>query len=338
MIAKESRIFVAGHQGLVGSAVLRTLRGAGFRNLCYSVRASLDLRNREEVFRYFDRARPKGVVMCAGRVGGIGANQSSPVEFMAENLAMGTNVIEAADHYDVDRFVYLGSSCIYPRRSPQPITEDQLLSGRLEPTNEGYAIAKIACVKLCESLRLQYGKGFVSLMPTNLYGPGDRYEADSSHVIPALLLKMLLAKRSGQESVSCWGSGQPLRELLYVDDLAAACVLVLQHDGGFPILNVGSGEEVSIHELAEKIADVVGYYGKLNWDQSKPDGVKRKLLCSERIRSLGWRPRTPLSVGLKKTFQDFQERIERSAEMERGRERQQGSGQSRLVKSDDRVV
>ena len=338
MIEKNSRIFIAGHQGLVGAAVLRLLKSRGYLNLCYSVKASLDLRDRDEVFRYFDRARPEGVIMCAGRVGGIGANQASPVEFLAENLAMGTNVIEAADYYDVERFVYLGSSCIYPRINPQPITEDQLLSGRLEPTNEGYAIAKITCVKLCETLRSQHGNGFVALMPTNLYGPGDRYEAESSHVIPALLLKMLIAKKNGKESVVCWGSGEPLRELLYVDDLASACVLVLQDDGGFPILNVGSGEEISIHGLAEAIAGVVGYEGRFEWDESKPDGVKRKLLCSARIRSLGWRPKTSLALGLKKTLKDFQERIQWVEDIERSSEHNRLSGLRRVFNEDDRIV
>lgn len=301
----SERIYVAGHQGLVGSAVVRCLQTAGYRDLLLRSRSDLDLCDQSRVLKFFNEHRPAGVIMCAGRVGGILANQASPADFLSENLSQGINVIEASARYGVRRLVYLGSACIYPRLCRQPIVESALLSAPLEPTNEGYAIAKIACLKLCEALRTQRGLGFVTLMPANVYGPGDRYHATVSHVIPALMLKMLEAKRAGATEVCCLGSGRVSREFIYVDDLAAACLVALGEACDHGILNVGSGEEVSIATLSGMIAEVVGFTGGRIWDSSRPNGVEQRILDSSRIRSLGWRPETRLVEGLPLVFADL---------------------------------
>ncbi|GBD48071.1 GDP-L-fucose synthase family protein [Methylopila sp. Yamaguchi] len=291
------RIFVAGHRGMVGSALMRRLAREGCELLTID-RAELDLRRQADVERWMARWRPDGVIVAAARVGGIAANAREPYEFLYDNLMIGANLISAAAAAGVEKLLFLGSSCIYPRLAEQPVHEEQLLAGPLEPTNEAYAIAKIAALMLARSLNLEHGRRFVTAMPTNLYGPGDNFDPASSHVLPALMRRIHAAKEAGDAAVTIWGSGAPLREFLHVDDLAEACVLVLQrYDEAAPI-NIGSGEEVSIRQLAETIASVVGYRGAFIFDRSKPDGAPRKLLAADRIRALGWRPRMTLAEGI----------------------------------------
>lgn len=290
---------------MVGSAIYRALKAQGYVNLIGKSSRELDLTRQSEVEAFLGHERPHAVVLAAARVGGILANSQFPTEFLYQNLMMEANVLHSAARLGVDRLLFLGSSCIYPKNAPQPLKEEYLLSGSLEPTNEAYAIAKIAGLKLAEYYNRQHGKRFVSVMPSNLYGSGDNYHPDQSHVIPGLIRRFHEAKVAGVSEVSVWGSGAPLREFLHVDDLASACVQILEnyHDPQF--LNVGSGEEVTIRELAEAISAVVGFKGTLIFDPSKPDGTPRKVMDSTRIRALGWRPRITLSEGLRLAYEDF---------------------------------
>ncbi len=317
-IGKSDRVFVAGHRGLVGSAIVRRLENGGYRNIVTRTRAALDLRRQADVETFFADAPVDVVVLAAARVGGIHANNTRRAEFIRDNLQVQTNVIDAAHRNGVSRLLFLGSSCIYPRECPQPMREDHLLTAPLEHTNEPYAIAKIAGLKMCEAYNDQYGTRFSTVMPTNLYGPGDNFDLQSSHVLPALIRKIHAARVAGDATVTLWGSGTPKREFLHVDDLADACVFLLERGGGDGreapgMLNIGSGEEVSILELARIIAGVVGYTGEFRFDTSMPDGTPRKLLDSGRIRSLGWTPRIDLTTGLRHTYQWFTEHFANEA-------------------------
>ena len=296
---------MAGHRGLVGSAIVRGLLTEGYTHILQRTHAELDLTRQAEVERFFETERPEYVVLAAARVGGIHANNTRRGEFIYDNLAIETHVIHAAYRAGVKRLVFLGSSCIYPRDCPQPMREDHLLTGPLESTNEPYAVAKIAGIKLCEAYNAQYGTDYVTLMPTNLYGINDNFDLDGSHVIPALLRKAHEAKRDGAPALTVWGSGRPRREFLYVDDLARAVLFALRRDGLPSMLNVGSGQEVTIEELARLVCRVVGYRGRLEFDSSKPDGTPRKLLDSGRIRALGWHPEVELEEGLRITYRWF---------------------------------
>ncbi len=302
---KSARIYVAGHRGLVGSAILRRLRSAGFADIVVRDRKELDLTDQAAVNRFFAEERPEYVFLAAARVGGIKANSAFPADFIRDNLLIQTNVIDAAYRFGAAKLLFLGSSCIYPRLAPQPIREEYLLSGPLEPTNEWYAVAKIAGIKTVQAFRRQYGFRGISLMPTNLYGPGDDFDPENAHVIPALIRRFHEAKMSGAREVAVWGSGAPRREFLYVDDLADACILLMRVYDGEEIVNVGSGEEVTIAELAEAVRRTVGFEGNIAFDRSKPDGTPRKLLDSSRVRSLGWRPATALAEGLRLTYEWF---------------------------------
>jgi len=303
----ESRIYVAGHRGLVGSAVVRSLKGQGFENLIVRSHKELDLTEQSAVRRFFGDARPQVVIMAAARVGGIQANNSHPAGFLRDNLLIQDNVIDAAYRSGVEKFVFLGSSCIYPKLAPQPMKEDYLLSGPLEPTNEWYAIAKIAGIKMCQAYRREYGFNAISLMPTNLYGPGDNFDLQSSHVLPALIRKFHEAKRRKDKNVEIWGTGTPRREFLHVDDLADAVLYLLEKYDGESIVNIGWGEDLTIRELAEVIMSAIGYSGALTFDRSKPDGTPRKLLDISRLRTLGWRPRISLQAGIEATYAWFKE-------------------------------
>ena len=295
---KESKIFVAGHRGMVGSSILRRLQAEGFTQILTRNRSDLDLLDRTSVRRFFEIERPEFVFDAAARVGGIIANSEKPVEFLIENLTIQNNVIQAAADFGAAKLLFLGSSCIYPKLAPQPISEDSLLTGPLEPTNDAYALAKIAGIKLCQAYAKQYGKNFISAMPTNLYGPNDNFDLRTSHVLPALIRKVHEAKASGARSVSVWGTGTPRREFLHVDDLADACLFLLKNYDSPEIVNIGCGEDVSIRELAETVRETLGFDGDLVFDTSKPDGTPRKLLNIEKIRSLGWTPRIPLREGI----------------------------------------
>ena len=297
-----SRIYVAGHRGLVGSALVRRLARAGHTNLLTRTRTELDLEDARAVARFFEAERPEYVFLAAAKVGGILANNSYPADFIRANLAIQLNVIEAARAAAVDKLLFLGSSCIYPRLAPQPIKEEHLLTGPLEPTNEPYAIAKIAGIKLCEAYNRQYGTRFVSVMPTNLYGPGDNFDLAGSHVLPALIRKFHEAKLAAAPSVVVWGSGTPRREFLHVDDMADACVFLMARYDGEAIVNVGTGEDVTIAEVASLVREVVGFEGEIVYDRSKPDGTPRKLLDVSRLRALGWAPRVGLRAGLADTY------------------------------------
>ncbi|GAB4203196.1 MAG: GDP-L-fucose synthase [Tibeticola sp.] len=310
------RVFVAGHRGMVGSAIVRALRAAGLPEAQVLTRShtELDLTRQQPVEDFFAAQRPDLVVLAAARVGGIHANDTYPADFIHDNLAIELNVIAAAHRFGVRRLLFLGSSCIYPRLAPQPMTEGALLTGPLEPTNEPYAIAKIAGIKLCESYRRQHGCDFRSVMPTNLYGPGDNYHPENSHVVPALIRRFHEAKRAGARSVTLWGTGTPRREFLHVDDMAAACLHVLALPEAVYTaatrpqqghLNVGSGSDVTIAELAQAIARVVGFEGELVFETTRPDGAPRKLMDSSRLRALGWAPRIGLEEGLRHAYQDF---------------------------------
>ena len=290
---------------MVGSAVLRFLEARGFSNLVLATRSEVDLCQQQETERFFADAQPEVVIFAAARVGGIHANQSFPAEFIYQNLAMAANSIHAAWQHGVQRFLFLGSTCIYPRSAPQPLSEDSLLTSRLEETNEAYAIAKIAALKMCQFYRRQYGVLFHSIMPTNLYGPGDNYHPENSHVLPALICRFHEAKMSGRDRVTIWGTGTPLREFLHVDDLAAGIFHVLSLTDPPDIVNIGTGEEISILTLAKSVAEVVGYRGEIMTDPGRPDGTPRKLSDTSRIRSTGWLPSITLSDGLKSTYAAF---------------------------------
>jgi GDP-L-fucose synthase len=302
---KDSSVFVAGERGLAGSAVRRALAARGFSNVISAPRAAVDLRDAAAVERFFAKERPAYVFMAAAKVGGIVANDTYPADFIRDNLLIQTNLIDAAYRHGTKKFCFLGSSCIYPRLAPQPLTESSLLTGPLEPTNQWYAVAKIAGIKMCQAYALQYGFNAISVMPTNLYGPGDNFDLQTSHVLPALLRKFHSAKQAGEAEVTVWGSGTPRREFLYVDDLAdALCFLMEQYESP-EIINVGCGEDVTIAELATLIRDIVGFRGKIVYDCSKPDGTPRKLLDSGRINALGWKPRTRIDAGIAAAYKDF---------------------------------
>jgi GDP-L-fucose synthase len=305
----ESKIFVAGHRGMVGSAVVRCLKKKGYANVVVRTRQEVDLLDRAAVRRFFEAERPEVVVDAAARVGGIVANSEKPVEFLVENLTIQNNVIQAAADFEVSKLLFLGSSCIYPKLAPQPIREDALLTGPLEPTNDAYAIAKIAGIKLCQAYARQYGKNFLSGMPTNLYGPFDNFDLHTSHVLPALIRKAHEAKKSGAAELAVWGSGTPRREFLHSDDLADACVFLLEKYNSPDVVNIGFGDDVTIRELAETLCDVVGFGGKLVFDSSKPDGTPRKLMDSSKLFSLGWKPRIALRDGIRDAYAWFLENI-----------------------------
>ena len=301
----SDKIFVAGHEGMVGSALVRRLESEGFRNLLVRDKSKLDLRDKSAVDEFFAQEEPVVVILAAAKVGGIKANNDYPVEFLLENLQIQNNVIQAAYERKARKLLFLGSSCIYPKFAPQPIPESALLSGPLEPTNEAYAIAKIAGIKLCQAYAREYGVNFISLMPTNLYGSNDDFDLETSHVLAALLRKAHEAKTRKDRKLVVWGSGKPRREFLHVDDLAAACVLLLEKYDSPEIINIGCGEDISIRELAELICDVVGFDGELTWDATKPDGTPRKLLDVTKLRALGWKPSIPLRDGIAHTYKWF---------------------------------
>jgi GDP-L-fucose synthase len=301
----ESSIFVAGHRGLVGSAIVRRLQAAGFRNLVLRDRRELNLTRQSAVEDFFAETRPEYVFFAAAKVGGILANDSYPAEFLQDNLVIQTNIIDAAYRTGTRKLLFLGSSCIYPKHAPQPMPEDCLLTGPLEPTNEWYAIAKIAGLKMCQAYRKQYGFNAISAMPTNLYGPGDNFSLKNSHVLPALLRKVHEAKEAGAAQVEVWGTGKPRREFLHVDDLADACVFLMQNYDGDGWVNVGWGRDETIAELADTIRRVVGFTGSLRFDSSKPDGTPRKLLDTTRLTSLGWSPKIGLEAGIRSTYEWF---------------------------------
>ena len=304
------KIFVAGHRGMVGSAIVRNLQSRGYTNIITRTRAELDLTDQQAVHAFFESEKPHQVYLAAAKVGGIQANNTYRAQFLYENLMMEANVIHAAWKYGVEKLLFLGSSCIYPKLAPQPLVEDALLTGPLEPTNEPYAIAKIAGIKLCETYRQQYGANFISVMPTNLYGPGDNYDLATSHVLPALLRKIHTAKVNGHPSVPLWGTGSPKREFLHVDDLAEACVHLMDTYSGEEWVNIGTGEDLSIKSLAELICDIVGYTGALDWDTSKPDGTPRKLMNVDRINALGWKASIGLREGIERVYAEVKSTFE----------------------------
>jgi GDP-L-fucose synthase len=304
-VQKSDKIFVAGHRGLVGSALIRKLKRDGFINLVTRDRSHLDLMNEAGVDRFIAEERPAIVIFAAARVGGIKANNDLPVEFLLENIQVQNNVIRASHQAGVRKLLFLGSSCTYPKHAPQPIPETALLTGPLEPTNEAYAIAKIAGIKLCQAYAREYGANFISAMPTNLYGPNDNFDLLSAHALPALLRKAHEAKKRGEREMLVWGSGRPRREFLHVDDLAAACLFLLEKYDSAEIINVGCGEDISIRELAELICEIVGFQGDLVWDATKPDGTPRKLLDVSKLRGLGWRHAIALREGIARTYEWF---------------------------------
>ena len=302
---KKSKIYVAGHRGLVGSAIVRRLRAGGYDNLLTATSKELDLRDQAAVRDFFDRERPDIVFLAAAKVGGILANNDYPADFIYQNLMIEANVIESARQSGVDKLLFLGSTCIYPKLAPQPLKEEYLLTGPLEPTNEWYAVAKIAGIKLCQAYRRQYGCKFISAMPTNLYGPEDNFDLETSHVMPALIRKFHEARVKDEPAVTVWGSGKPLREFLHVDDCAAACLFLMQHYDAEEIVNIGVGTDISIAELASLVKDVVGYQGEIIYDSSKPDGAPRKLVDVSRINGLGWQAGIPLEEGVRSAYEWF---------------------------------
>ena len=311
---KDAKIFVAGHRGMVGSAIVRELRKKGFENIVTRTHAELDLLRQQAVEDFFREERPDYVFLGAARVGGIGANSNYPADFMYENMMIAMNVIHSAFENKVKKLEFLGSSCIYPRMAPQPIKESDLLTSALEQTNEAYALAKISGLKYCAYLKRQFGADFISVMPTNLYGPGDNYTPERSHVLPALIRRFHEAKVSGAERVVCWGDGSPLREFLYVDDLAELCVFLMENYDEEETVNAGTGEEITIKELAGKVARIVGYEGRIEWDTSKPNGTPRKLLDVSKAAGLGWRYHTDLEEGIKLAYEDFCENFVKISE------------------------
>ena len=302
---KNSKIYVAGHRGLVGSAIVRKLQKEGYHNLILRTSAQVDLRDQQAVKDFFEKEKPEYVFMAAAKVGGINANNTYPAEFLYDNLCIQNNVIHQSYHHQVKKLLFLGSSCIYPKNAPQPIKEEYLLSGYLEPTNEAYAIAKIAGIKMCQFYHKQYGCNFISAMPTNLYGPGDNYDLKNSHVLPALLRKFHEAKENGDATVTVWGTGKPRREFLHSDDLAEACLFLMEHYNDPAIINIGVGKDISIGEMAQMIQKISGFTGELVFDTSMPDGTFQKLLDVSKINALGWRPRISFEEGLKKTYEEY---------------------------------
>jgi len=308
---KSGKIFVAGHRGMVGSALVRRLGSEGFANLLVRNRSKLDLTNESAVAEFFAEEKPAVVILAAAKVGGIKPNNDFPVEFLLENLRIQNNVIQSAYQTGVRKLLFLGSSCIYPKFAPQPIPETALLSGPLEPTNEAYAIAKIAGIKLCQAYAREYGANFISAMPTNLYGPHDNFDLETSHALAALLRKAYEAKTRKDRELIVWGSGEPRREFLHVDDLASACLFLLEKYDSPEIINVGCGEDILIRDLAELICDIVGFDGELAWDATKPDGTPRKLLDTTKLRNLGWQPAIPLRDGIAQTYDWFLKNVGR---------------------------
>ncbi|MHB1699407.1 MAG: GDP-L-fucose synthase family protein [Acidobacteriaceae bacterium] len=321
---KHSRIYIAGHRGLVGSAIHRALEQRGFKNLLLRSRSQMDLTDRKQVSDFFAQERPEYVFLAAAKVGGILANDTYPADFIRENLLIQTNVIEESRAAGVERLLFLGSSCIYPALCPQPIKEEYLLTGPLEATNRAYAVAKIAGIEMCWAYNRQYGTRYLAAMPTNLYGPGDNYDLNKSHVLPALIRKVVEAKAAGDKTITVWGTGTPRRELLYSDDLAEACLFLMQMDEARfaslltrhapPLINIGTGEDVTIRELAETVARVLEYDGSLVFDTSKPDGTPRKLMDVSRIQSLGWKARTPLEQGIRLAYAAARQQLESTTE------------------------
>jgi GDP-L-fucose synthase len=308
-IARDARIYVAGHRGLVGSAIWRELHRRGFTHLIGRTHAELDLLDEAAVREFYMQEKPEYVVDAAAKVGGILANNQYPADFLFQNLQIQNNLIHGAYVAEVRKLLFLGSSCIYPRLAPQPLNEEYLLTGPLEPTNEWYAIAKIAGIKLCQACRRQYGCDFISVMPTNLYGPNDNYDLQNSHVLPALIRKFHEAKAANAPTVTCWGTGSPLREFLYVDDLARACVFLLENYSEDQFINIGSGWEVSVRELTETVKRIIGFAGDILWDTAKPDGMPRKRMDSSRLFALGWRPQLDLETGIRLAYDDFLKRF-----------------------------
>lgn len=304
----RSKIYIAGHKGLVGSAIRAKLEELGYDNLVYKTSAELDLRNQQDVQDFFAAEKPEYVFLAAARVGGIYANSAYPAEFIYDNLAIQTNIIHSSYMYGVRKLLFLGSSCIYPKFAPQPLKEEYLLTGELEPTNEPYAIAKIAGIKMCQAYNRQYGTDYICVMPTNLYGPNDNFDLENSHVLPALIRKFHEAKEQHKSEVEIWGTGSPRREFLYVADLADACVYLMvnyTHKEIGPLINIGTGADLTIRELAEMVKDIVGFNGTLKFDPAKPDGTPRKLLDVSKLRALGWQAKTPLEDGIKMTYEWF---------------------------------
>ncbi|WP_304343813.1 GDP-L-fucose synthase [Chryseobacterium koreense] len=304
---KLKKIYVAGHNGMVGSAIWKSLEKRGYSNLVGKTSRELDLRNQGEVKNFFREEKPEVVIDAAARVGGILANNNFPYQFLMENMLIQNNLIDEAHQNNVEKFIFLGSSCIYPKLAQQPLKEEYLLTGTLEPTNEWYAIAKISGVKACEAIRKQFGKDFVSLMPTNLYGPRDNFDLETSHVLPAMIRKFDDARNRGNEPVSLWGSGAPMREFLYVDDLAEAVLFAVENKLSENLYNVGTGKDITIRELAETIQKITGHTGEIIWDSSKPDGTPRKLMDVSKLSKMGWSYKTDLKEGIEKTYQWFKE-------------------------------
>lgn len=302
---KQAKIYVAGHRGMVGSAIYRKLKELGFENIVVRTSKELDLRDQQAVKEFFETEKPEYVFLAAAKVGGIMANNVYRADFIYENLAIQNNVIHYSHENDVKKLMFLGSSCIYPKMAPQPLKEDYLLTGTLEPTNEPYAIAKIAGIKMVESYRMQYDDNYISVMPTNLYGINDNYHPENSHVLPALIRKFHEAKVNNSPTVNIWGSGKPLREFMFADDLADACVFLMENYNDLQFVNIGVGEDISIRELAELIKEVVGFQGELEFDSSKPDGTPRKLMDVSKLTRLGWKAKTNLKEGIKLAYEDF---------------------------------
>jgi GDP-L-fucose synthase len=307
-VNKDAKIFVAGHRGLVGSAIWRKLQERGFSQLVGRTRSELDLLDGKAVSQFFAQEQPAYVFDAAAKVGGIHANDSYPAQFLHENLQIQNNLIHGAFLSGVKKFLFLGSSCIYPKFAPQPMREDSLLTGPLEPSNQWYAVAKIAGIKMCQAYRRQYGCDFISAMPTNMYGPNDSYDLENSHVLPALIRKFHEAKILGARKVVCWGTGSPYREFLYADDLAEACLFLMDRYSEEQFINVGSGTEISVKDLAEMVGTIIGFRGSITWDTSKPDGTPRKLMDSSRIFALGWKPRVRLGEGIRLAYEDFRQK------------------------------
>ena len=305
MMKKEAKIFAAGHNGMVGSAIVRELKKQGYTNIITRSHSELDLTRQAEVEEFFAQEKPEYVFVAAAKVGGIGANSQAPADFMYINMMIEMNIIHSAYMNGCKKVEFLGSSCIYPRMCPQPIKEEYLLSGYLEKTNEAYALAKISGLKYCEYLNTQYGTDYISVMPCNLYGPNDNYHPENSHVLPALIRRFHEAAVSGAESVTCWGDGSPLREFLYVDDLAELCVFLMNNYSGSETVNAGTGQEITIKGLTELVADVVGYKGAILWDTSKPNGTPRKVMDVSKSEALGWKPKTSLREGIRLAYEDF---------------------------------
>ena len=308
MIEKNAKIYVAGHRGLVGSAIVRALEKDGYTNILKRTHKELDLTDQKAVFGFFEKERPEYVVLAAAHVGGINANQTAPADFIYINSVIQCNVIGAAHEYKVKKLLFLGSSCIYPRMAHQPISESELLTGPLEKTNEGYAIAKISGLMMCRFFKQQYGDDFISCMPTNLYGPEDNFNLEHSHVLPALIRKFDDAKESGADTVTLWGTGSPLREFLYVDDMADACVYLLQNYSGEEHVNIGTGKEITIKDLAELVREIVGFEGDIIWDESMPDGTPRKLLDVSKLHDIGWKEKVSLRDGIRLEYEWYKSR------------------------------